>query len=71
VEGEAMKTLVSITFNGASSEHIFDVPKNEFEIIWNEHIANVGYFEGVDMEGRTVIINPKQCPVIVMYDLKD
>ena len=66
-----MKTLVSITFNGASSEHIFDVPKNEFEIIWNEHIANVGYFEGVDMEGRTVIINPNQCPVIVMYDLKD
>ena len=66
-----MKTLVSVTFNGASSEHIFDVPKDELKIIWDEQIEQVGYFEGVDMKGRTVVINPKQCPVIVMYDLKD
>ena len=66
-----MKTLVSVTFNGASSEHIFDVPKDEFKVVWEEQIEQVGYFEGVDAEGRTVIINPKQCPVIVMYDLKD
>lgn len=66
-----MKTLVSITFNGASSEHIFDVPKDKFKVVWDEQIEQVGYFEGIDTEGRTVVINPKQCPVIVMYDLKD
>jgi hypothetical protein len=65
-----MKTLVYIMFNGAASDHVFDVEVSDFKLMWESQIISNGYFEGVDRNGTRVFINPSQCPVIEISEWK-
>ena len=64
-----MRTKVTAHLNGAYVDHLFDMDKVTFMQKWNNHIAGIGYFEHVNTNGVTVIINPSNCALIEIEEV--
>lgn len=59
-----MKTIISVQMNGAGFDYKFDVDYETLCASWDNQINAVGYFSGIDEDGRYITINPSQCGIV-------
>ena len=65
-----MKTCVYIMFNGADKTIYFPMDKKTFMSRWDNHVIGCGYLTMDDEEGNTVVINPSNCGVVDISEVK-